>query len=202
MMMVDTARDCAHAFNNSPDTVRDQECGRLPEWHVIATEWQAETLAAVSCREAGFQTFRPLIRKRDMATPLRPARITLTDAFPGYLFVLWHASEPWGRVKSARGVAAILHATGDRERPAVVRAAVMDALLSRASLLGIIEDISAPDILPALAANTPVRIRRGHLTGHLALCEWSTEERVGLLFDILGVSARVIQRRDQVEEVK
>jgi transcription antitermination factor NusG len=168
-------------------------------WYVIASEHRQERLAAQSIREIGFQAFLPLIRLRIPATPKRAAMSPTMPAFPGYLFALWADGDPWHRIKAARGCASILSVVGRTEQPATVPTPFMDTLLRRASAVGVLEDLSAPDLLPSIQAGSWVRITKGPLSGRLALCEWSTEERVSLLLEVLGGSRSTRMRRDFVE---
>ena len=179
----------------------DQHCGRMegPRWYVVATEHQQERLASQSIREAGFQTFLPLIRLRVAATSKAPPRSTNVPAFPGYVFALWDDGDRWQRIKAARGCASILTQVGRSEEPASGPTRFMHLLLARASALGVIEDLSAPDILPAIEAGGWVRITKGPLAGRIALCEWSSEERVALLLEMMGTERRAKLRRDYVE---
>lgn len=182
--------------------VRDQECGRYGacSWHIVATEWNAEDLAAQSIRGiAGetFQVFTPKVRKRIAATAGRPAYTKTSLAFPGYLLVLWDAAAVWQKVKKARGVSHILHRVGDREAPAEVSPIFMLRLLSVASYLGVLEDQrSDPDRRPAVAKGADVQVGGGLLHGIGGICEWSSEQRIALLMRETGF--RVVMRRDQV----
>lgn len=179
---------------------RDQECGRL-EWHCVATEWQQDGLAAQSIRALDLQTFQPRVRHLVPATAKRPARNEVVSMFPGYLFALWSDDADWQRVKAARGVAGILHEIGNRDRPAVVPASFMAAIMVRASIQGVVEDISAPELMAALPAGVVVNIMSGPLAGRTGLCEWSSEDRVSLLCEVMGGRRRASLRRDQVEAV-
>ena len=176
-----------------------QQCGACePEWHVVSTEFQAETLAQQSVSELGFATLLPLIRRRTEATKARPARTTTTPAFPGYLFAAWLPDAKWGRIRRAKGVDAVLMRVGV-DAPAVVPAAFLAAMRDRMDHAGVLLDLSVPDLLPALEARTWVRIIRGPLAGQLAFVEWSTEDRVALLLEVLGGERRAKLRRDHVE---
>lgn len=199
--MVDTGFGDRYLAIRPPGASGDQDCGRMvdQEWHVVATEYQAERLAAASIRSLDFQAFLPLIRIRLPATSKRPSRTETRPAFPGYLFVLWQPEDRWQGIKGEPGVARIISAIGNSEAPAVVSVGFMMLLLSRASQEGVIEDLSVPDLLPPLAPSTWVRITGGHFAGHRAFCEWSTDERVGLLLEVLGGPRRAEIRRDQVE---
>lgn len=173
-----------------------------PVWHVVCTEHRSERLAQSNILALGFGTFLPLIRYRLAATNGRPARTELTVAFPGYLFVTWSGDARWQAICAARGVASVLSEVGRPYDPATVPGSFMAAMMAKANAAGILEDLSAPDILPALPAMTWVRITKGPLSGRLALCEWSTEERVGLLLEVLGGERRAKMMRDAVAETE
>jgi len=186
----------------------DEPCGRMeaPAWHVLATDFQAEDLAAASLLALGFQRFLPRVRVSVPATESRPARIEIQVAFPGYLFALWAPSDRWDRVKAAKGVAHILAPVGDPDVPATVPTAFVEAMLAVASPTGVLSDEWAPDVrylrpdvLPEIAANSFVRVLKGPLSGRIALCEQSRENRVALLYEIMGGQRRIIARRDHVE---
>lgn len=183
----------------SPGALSGQKCGGMVEWHIISTEWQAESLAAVEIAKLGFQVFRPKVRIRTAGTRLRPARIEITDAFPGYLFVSWPDAAPWGRLKATEGVNLILRAVGDNDRPATVPEAFMDWIMGECGANGILRDEAPPERLPPIPVNSWVRIARGPMAGRVALCEWSTDQRVALLFEIMGGQTRAKARRDHVE---
>lgn len=203
-MLDDTHRctlDVAHALS-----VRDQECGRYGAqsdgaWHVLSTNWNQEALAAASVRADGpFQVFTPRVRKRIPRTDKRPARSEVSLAFPGYLLVWWSHNAPWETLKGREGVERILHRVGDPEAPAIIHPAAMDAMLASASLTGILEEFSDPDLLPPIVTGTAVRITASHLAGMAAVCQWSSDERVRLLLTLSGF--RVEMRRDQVEVIE
>lgn len=172
--------------------------GCAVDWHVVVTEHQAERLAAQSVADLGFATCLPLIRRRTSATAARAARTIVFPAFAGYLFVAWAARAEWQRVRRSRGVSGVLTSIG-ADVPAVVPVAFMAALHSRMGADGVLEDLSVPDLLPALPAMTWARITKGPLSGSIAFVEWSTEERVGVLLEMMGGERRAKLRRDQVE---
>lgn len=185
-----------------PEVAPDRlECGRYSgPWYVACTEWNAEALARSSCLAAGIQTFLPFVRRRQQ---LRDGRVrnTVEVAFPGYLFVLVAHTADWHRLKRARGIAGVLHAVGDREVPAEMPAHVMAQLLAAASQQGILEELSDPEVgLPPIEPGASVRIRTGWLAGVVGTCEWSTERRVSLLFDLVG--KRLTLDRGDVEAVE
>nr|WP_314074436.1 transcription termination/antitermination NusG family protein [uncultured Roseococcus sp.] len=169
----------------------------------MATEWNAEELAAQSIRSiAGetFQVFVPKVRKRIAATAGRPAYTKTSLAFPGYLLVLWDGAAVWQRIKKAEGVSQILHRVGNSEAPAEVSPIFMLRLLSVASYLGVLEDQrSDPDRRPVVPKGADVQVGGGLLHGIGGICEWSSEQRIALLMRETGF--RVVMRRDQVSVV-
>lgn len=172
--------------------------GCAPHWHVIATEYQAERIAVQTVAALGFAVCLPFIRRRTQATAARPARTITFPAFAGYVLAAWDEADQWQPIRRARGVAGLLTSIG-ADTPARLPRGFMAALAARMAPDGVLEDLSVPDLLPALPANTWARITRGPLSGKLALVEWSTEERVGLLLEVLGGERRAKLRRDQVE---
>lgn len=176
-----------------------QHCGACaPIWHVVASEYQAEKLAQQSIQEIGFGTLLPLIRRRTEPTKARPARTVLSPLFPGYVFAAWDGSANWAKARRAKGVASVLTAVGS-DSPAVVPLLFIEALRARMDDQHVLQDLSVPDLLPALPAMTAVVIRSGPLAGQRGIVEWSTEERVALLLHVLGGYRRAQLRRDHVE---
>lgn len=169
----------------------------MASWHVIATEYQDERLAQQSVSDLGFATCLPLIRRRTEATSARAARTITFPVFSGYLMAAWSPAAEWQRIRRARGVAGILTAVGT-EMPATVPDAFMAALAARMAPDGVVEDLSVPDLLPALPVMTQVLITRGPLAGQSGIVEWSSEERVALLLHVLGGYRRAQMRRDHV----
>jgi transcription antitermination factor NusG len=174
------------------------ECGRYSApWYVACTEWGQEALARGECLAAEIQTFLPLVRKREIMRDGK-VRHRVEAAFPGYLFVMVEQDDQWHHLKRARGIAGVLHAVGDREKPAQVRPALMAAMLASASPQGILEALSAPPTdLARIAVGQPVRINHGWLAGMVGVCTWSSAQRVALLVEAIG--QRVTLQRRNVE---
>lgn len=173
--------------------------GRMPgSWHVICSDHQAERLVVQSVIEMGFSACLPLIRRRFTGRKSGRSGSFTVPAFPGYVFAGWEEGAHWQSIKRARGVAGILPSVGS-DTPALVPLAFMAALHSRMGADGVLEDLSVPDLLPALPAMTWARITKGPLSGSIAFVEWSTEERVGVLLEMMGGERRAKLRRDQVE---
>lgn len=170
------------------------ECGRYrAAWYVAATEWSQEDLARGECLQAKVQTFLPLVR---VVVPCKDGRRrrVIEKAFPGYLFVLIAEAADWHGLKRARGVDKVLHAVGDRERPAEVPQAWMARLLASASKAGILEEFSAaPD--ERIERGAQVVITSGLFAGQSGTCEWSAAQRVAVLLDAIGLGRVTLDRR-------
>lgn len=181
--------------------VRDQECGRYPapRWHVVQAEPGAESLAAQSILDLGFQRFLPLVRIAHPSTPKRPRRTENVPAFRGYVFALWSEGERWQDIKRARGVASILHRLGEPECPAPVSSRFMDSLLKVASAQGVLEDgRSDPAILPPVDAGREVVVIHGPLAGQRGICEMSGEQRIAILLAATGLRATLARGHVEV----
>lgn len=166
-------------------------------WYVALTEWGQENLARSECHRLDFQTFLPLVRRRQQMRDGR-ARQVIEVAFPGYLFVLMQEPEHWHRLKRARGVAGVLHSVGDRERPAEVAPDIMAAMLASASAQNILEDLSDPPAdVAKIEVGQTVRITTGWLRGLVGTCTWSSSQRVAVLLDAMG--QRITVERRHVE---
>lgn len=197
--MLDMADSECGSDDRQAGLLSGQQCGAcVGPWHVVATEYQAERLAQQSIHELGYRTLLPLIRRRTEPTKARPARTILTPVFPGYVLAAWDAGAPWTRVRRAKGVASVLTGVGI-ESPAILPDAFIAALVSRMDGDNVVQDLSVPDLLPALPVMTAVMIRSGPLAGQRGIVEWSTEERVALLLHVLGGYRRAQMRRDHVE---
>ena len=201
MLDAAAADDATMGLQCSTGETLVQQCGACAAWYVVSTEWQSERLAATAARDLGFQTFLPLIRRRIPATRLRAERTETVPAFPGYLFALWSEGDCWQRLRQDRHVASILTEIGNPLVPAQVPAGAMMVLLSRGGITGVINDLTVPELLPPLGVGEEARITRGTLEGQRGIVEWSSDERVALLFEIMGGKRRVTMRRDHVAAI-
>jgi transcription antitermination factor NusG len=177
------------------------ECGRYSgPWYVALTEWGQEALARGECQQADIQSFLPFVRKRQQ---LRDGKLrhVIEVAFPGYLFVLMQEPEHWHRLKRARGIAGVLHAVGDRERPAEVRPDIMASMLASASAQGVLEALSDPPAdLARIDVGQAVRITHGWLAGLVGMCTWASSQRVGVLLEAMGQRITVERRHVEPDE--
>ena len=167
-------------------------CGACPElcWFVVLTEWQQEQLARHECARLGAQVFAPLVR---ILVPQRnrPAIRQLQPAFPGYLFVLV-APAAIARLRYARGVAGLLYEVGQAVTPAIVPTHLMDAMLARATIQGVLErkldrDLPAWVVGEEPAPADPTRAKVKRQWRALAdLADMGADDRLRLLHDIVG----------------
>lgn len=179
------------------------ECGRYRDarWYVALTEHRAEELARGECAKRGLQTFLPLIRDLVECADGRTRRVTV-PAFPGYLFVLASPAD-WHGMKRCRGIAGVLHHVGDREAPAIMPTGVVEAWLARASLTGVIEDLSVPDApRDELDPGQQVRVTAGPFSRFTGLVQRSGAERVVVLLSIFGRSGPVELHRRHIEPIQ
>lgn len=185
-------------------------CGSLQDgldadgWLIAAltTEWVGAAPRAcreISCHHSDIQFFLPQVRIL-VHQPHRPPVRRLVPAFPGYLFVLPPALVEWHRLRSVRGIQSVLNVAGTPGRPYVMPAFTMHRLLSRASKLGVLEDISepeAPRALPPLDPGTRCTVTSGPLEGQCGVVDWCRPYSVRVQLGGMGIPA--ILRRDQIE---
>jgi transcriptional antiterminator RfaH len=80
----------------------------LSGWFCVRCQRKRESVAASSLREFdAVQVFNPFLRFR-RSTPRGPAWVT-EPLFPSYLFACFNLRSCLGRVRSARGVAGVVH---------------------------------------------------------------------------------------------
>jgi transcription termination/antitermination protein NusG len=113
--------------------------------------------------------------------------------FPGYLFVFIHARpEEYMNVLRTRGAVRLV--SGEAGCPAQVSSEEIDALRL------IMESGESVDIYPHLREGTPVRVKRGPLTGAAGLIIKKLDEYIfAVNVDILGRSVGVKIYADDIE---
>ena len=141
-------------------------------WCVIETKPREETVALTHLRRQNFEAYLPLLREscRDQER--------IAPMFPGYAFV---AIEPkarsWLPIASTRGVKRIITLRPD-----------MPALLP----VGWVESMRDQGVIDAFAE--VLSFRKGDsvefvawpFEGYLATCKWTSERRIGVLFNRMG----------------
>lgn len=79
-----------------------------PEWHVIVTHTNSESIAAGHLIARGFGTYLPQYQRSEIVRGRKKWR-TL-NIFPGYLFLfVWDIGRHWRRIESCTGVNSVLH---------------------------------------------------------------------------------------------
>src|SRR6185436_2874335 len=108
----------------------------------------------------------------------RPA--SLRPMFPGYAFVRI-VGDAWGPICNTFGVIRLLTGCGggDARRPQQISDDFISSMRSC-----VLDDPDAA--LPVLDPGTLVRVTRGPLLSNVAAVRWSREDRLGLLFSLLG----------------
>jgi transcription antitermination factor NusG len=175
----------------SPDaaaTIRSRApCGSV-SWHCIHTSpGTAQLIADIELRHAGFTVFNPSIWKPGYSARAgrqgKPAR--LAPLFPRYLFAAWHPTDPWYRIRTMRGIIAILR--DGHANPSVVPQDAIDAIRAR---LGANDTLYPPEPR-AIAIGATARITTGSLADMTGLCTWTDTRRVALLLSIMGRAVTV-----------
>lgn len=189
---------------------------RSAAWIVVATEYRAEADAARYLDHHGFDARQFLVQTRRPALGKRPASWATEHAFPGYLIVRLHPTDPlhWLRPDSRNGVAGWLHAVGAADAPATLPDATMLALLDMAArnawtgetlLLGQIDLdgrlVAVPrpaEAAPDLTGETLLVEDHPWLAGMRGECLRSGRDRVTLLLRLLGGEREVTLARAAV----
>lgn len=100
--------------------------------------------------------------------------------FPGYVFVEIPEDRSWAPINSTYGILKVLtRKSGDYTVPQILPIAFMTSLARH---------IIATDkwLGSEIKPGTKVRITKGALTDQEAIVNWSAQDRVGLLFAIMG----------------
>ena len=158
-------------------------------WFVAATQPAKEWLALTQLERQGFRTFCPRFRK-----PWRHARrsgIRLAPLFPGYVFVAFDPGEaPWRSINGTLGVRRLL---GSALQPQAVPAEFMTHLQARCTG-GVLDTL-----VDELTTGRRVRILTGPFADRVAVIErLETQDRVRLLLEVMGGSARLALSPDQL----
>ena len=153
------------------------------EWFAVRTRAHAECLAAEHLRRQGYATYLPM--QRLWVSHARQRKMSRRPLFPRYLFVGLECSvAPWRPILSTVGVVDLVRGGDD---PIAVAPEVIESLRMR-------EAEGAFDYLTAtqrFKAGDAVRIAEGPFEDCIGrLVETSDEERVCILFEILGRPVR------------
>lgn len=150
----------------------------VTRWAVIQTKPLAEEVAVANLRRQGFEVYMPLLRER------RRQEAKIVPMFPGYLFV---AIDPltarWAPIASTRGVKRII--TTKPERPALLPRGWVESLRAR-GVLDLFTD--------ALSFRKGDRVMfiAGPFEGQMGVCKWTSEARIGVLFECMGRTVPIV----------
>ncbi len=146
-------------------------------WFAVHAKVGQERLADFNLKRQGYRTFFPSVNRP--VRHARSARIERTALFPGYLFVTFDPDRDlWRRIDSTIGVVRLVR-SGDR--PAVVPAAVIQALLGCADADGVV------GLARRLGPGHRMRVSDGPLALQEGLVEQLLgQDRVRALMTLLG----------------
>jgi transcriptional antiterminator RfaH len=146
-----------------------EQCIESTRWGVAQTKPREEELAVANLRRQGFEVFLPLLKERHKTEQ------RVVPMFPGYVFVA--IGELWQPIASTRGVKRII--TTKPDRPAFLPRGWVESLREQGTL-----DLFTDAL--AFKKGDQVEFIAGPFEGRTATCKWTSEARVGLLFDFLG----------------
>lgn len=157
-------------------------------WCVVQTRPREEQVAISNLGNQSFEVFMPLLREAGR-TGTR-----LVAMFPGYLFVaIDPATSAWLSIASTRGVKRLI--TSRPDRPAFVPTGWVEELRSR----GIVDAFT--DAL-SFSKGDKVELIAGPFEGNIAVCKWTSERRIGVLFDCMGRESMLICEPKMLRLVK
>lgn len=163
----------------------------MQAWYLVYSKPRQEHVALENLLRQGYSGYLPLLRERRR----RQGRLRTVDGpmFPRYLFVrLSDETDDWGPIRSTIGVVSLVRFGG---RAARVPDDLIAVLYAAENGQGVYE----PPV-PALRPGDAVRIVDGVMAGYEAIFQArSGHERVLLLLEIAGKSARIEVDADHVE---
>jgi len=137
-------------------------------WSVCQTESQRESVAKKFLKQAGYETYLPLIQVKRRVLPL----------FPAYIFV--RIVDRWYSIRWTVGVLRVLTVDG---LPAQVSDKIMTAIQRREGENGLIKLPKKP----GLQRGQRVRITRGAFENRVGVYDgMSGPDRVKVLIDLMG----------------
>ncbi len=165
-------------------------------WSCAQVVARQERRAVINLRRQGLEAMYPFFmglnhRGESVSEPL----------FPGYIFLQIAATRTWSVVNSTYGILRLLveNDPAGIPRPCHIHGEFADSLAECYRSLRP-NPSGSPAAGALLEEGAAVRILRGAFKDHNAEVEWSREDRLGLLFTILGRRARVeLDRQDVVQ---
>lgn len=154
----------------------------VTSWFLAQFKPNSHRIAQRNLERQGFGTFLPLHRETRrktsrFATDLRPL-------FPGYVFVAFDACDAqWRAIRSTQGITRLV---SFGEKPALVPAALVDALRGRCGADGCLRDAAQLEI------GDSVTVTQGPFAAFAATVETiEPDRRVWVLLDLMGRQIRV-----------
>ena len=165
----------------------------MKAWYLVYSKPQQEKVALENLLRQNYRAYLPLVKLRRRLRGRR--RTVIEPMFPRYLFLhLSDVNEDWGPVRSTRGVSQMVRFGSV---PAVVPEDLLEALREREDESGI-QPMPEPNYRPG----DRVRIADGLMAGYEGIFSSSTgKERVLLLLEIAGKSAKLQVSRDHIESI-
>jgi transcriptional antiterminator RfaH len=162
----------------------------MKQWFCVQTKFKSELPVAVSLKVQGYETYCPLVW-----VDKRRALVKETECmFPRYNFVrLEPGSDNFRPVLKAPGVVAIVRSG---LWPAVVPDGVIEMLRGHEDSVGI-HSIPKRDY----AEGDEVRIKSGRFEGYQAIVLSKKQDRIIVVFKIMGTMARAEVPRKSVEPI-
>jgi transcriptional antiterminator RfaH len=172
------------------------DCGSYTQpWFCVQATPKSEYLALLGLAELGLKPYLPQIVVRQKR--YGKTEPIIRPLFPPYLFVTFQPDvTDWGLIFRTRGVQRLL--VGTTGKPMALRTGEIERLqsLGRAGD-GVIDD-QAPAFSP-IAPGASVRIAEGPFVDWTGVCQWSTEERIGVMVTLFNAERVVPMPRSAVE---
>jgi transcription antitermination factor NusG len=160
-------------------------CGRHgASWHVVWTKPGQQHVADRELRAAGFPTFFPLYGAR---------RAAYVPMFGRYGFVQPNDDGQWVGMLHTRGGAGVIRSP--HGTPKIVPERNMAELFAQCAPNGVIFE-PAPK---RLVEGEVGKILEGPFVGFMAICKWTSAERVGMLLTIMGRETTFEYKHEAVE---
>jgi transcription antitermination factor NusG len=172
-------------------TCPDRDCVSYPTWYCAQSPPNEEFRAFRAISEAGFSAHLPrrLLKRRNYGRIQQLVR----PLFATYLFIQFDVrADPWGAILRLPGVRRMLRGADGQPEP--LRLGVVEAIQKRGRAGdGVIDDEAA-----AFPVGDPLRIVDGPFREWTGVCQWSTDEAVGVLMTLFGREKVVEVPRAQV----
>jgi transcriptional antiterminator RfaH len=156
----------------------------MKQWHVVYTQYRAETRAVEQLRHQGFETYFPRCSK--IRRHARREDVVRTALFPRYLFVAFDVE--FDRWRAVNGTIGVNHLICHGEQPMALPDDVVPRLRANETEDGLVSLGS----LALFERGAKLRVLDGAFGGQTGIYDGMTgADRVVLLFDLIGRQVRV-----------